>query len=125
MVKNWADQSSDDEEDAKERVESLEQDLEALEQQGSPADDPEHYQEEAAPAEAPAPRVYDFPTEPPFTAFIGNVAYTINDPAVLAENMTLIAKDILNVDIVVTDARIMYDKKQDPPKHRGFGYLTV
>lgn len=128
MVRNWADQSSDDEEDARERHAMLDADMEALEQQPHPPvnEEDDHGEEAIQEQEAvPRERVFDYPTDPPYTAFIGNVAYDIVDPAELSATITEMAKEVLGLDLVITDTRIMIDRRENPPKHRGFGYITV
>jgi uncharacterized membrane protein YgcG len=116
MVKGWADHcSSDDEEDHKEREELLKEE--------------EHVEAQAAaPIKERKERNYVFPSEPPFTAFVGNLAYNVVDSKELAEEITRLAKECLDVDIVVESSRIMMERgggRTDKPRHRGFGYVTV
>lgn len=153
MVKNWADHcSSDDEEDHSERVESMaadgandgpggDADLTAAPDGDNPDlyqkydddssridDGSRQHQQEGHDGgnqleEDRPPRQYDFPTEPPFTAFVGNLAYTIKDAQTLGEEMIHIARDQLGIDIVILEAKIIKDRETDRP--RGFGYIEV
>jgi len=73
------------------------------------------------------PKVYDFPTEPPFTAFVGNLAFGILDPEeLLHELRAAVAQANLETEINFVHARIVMDRKSlDRPRHRGFGYVQV
>eukprot|EP00522_Entomoneis_paludosa_P001207 CAMPEP_0172468220 /NCGR_PEP_ID=MMETSP1065-20121228/60863_1 /TAXON_ID=265537 /ORGANISM="Amphiprora paludosa, Strain CCMP125" /LENGTH=416 /DNA_ID=CAMNT_0013225573 /DNA_START=96 /DNA_END=1346 /DNA_ORIENTATION=+ len=153
MVKNWADHCSSDEEDLLDDEELNQLDAVAEQvlkkefkaptdeaqaaadqvQAAAEDEDAEHAapppQEEAA-APPPKQRTYEFPTDPPFTAYVGNLAYSIVDPQELAHLLTELAKNVLDLDIVITDTRIMmernYDRDPDAkPRHRGFGYVQM
>lgn len=119
-MKNWADHCSSDEEG------DSHDELVVTPTLPPKMDEPA--EEEDAPLEeqpAPAPRTYDFPTGPPFTAFVGNLAYSVDDPARLAEEISKLAEDKLGLDVRVFNARIMMDRKAEKPRHRGFGYIEV
>jgi len=80
--------------------------------------------EEHPPQERPK-RTYEFPSEPPFTAFVGNLAYSIEQPQDFNDAMTKLAQDRLGLKITVTQAKVMMDRRGEKPKHRGFGYIQV
>lgn len=116
-MKNWADHCSSDEEsidgidDVAEQVQ-----VQTLEEEAAPAPVVEG---EAAPA---APRTYEFPSSPPFTAFIGNLAYSVKEPEELKEAVIKCASEHLGKELVILGARISFDRNG---KHRGFGYLEL
>jgi len=153
-MKNWADHcSSDDEENADERQEfvrehddhELHQDAAAeLHAEGRgggddyhrhDGDDDDHDDDHQH--ERRQRTFEDFPTEPPFTAFVGNISYSITDPNELGEQLTKVARDRLGLEIKVVHTRLMMERKQqqhgnfrdnssnDKPAHRGFGYVQV
>jgi translation initiation factor 4B len=146
MVKNWADHCSSDEEEEdvgrqhhrrhaeemdsedapaaseSQPVETHEEDENASYQRDGeqpPRDEQPHQQQGP-----PKPRVYEFPSEPPFTAYVGNLAYSIQEADDLANAVTDIVKEYLNADIRVVHARVMKDKMNNY-KPRGFGYVEV
>lgn len=127
-MKNWADHCSSDEES----VDEIDQVAEQVQAQKL-ADEPAATEEavdtidaiDPAPMEdAPpaGPRTYVFPDKPPFTAFIGNLAYSLKDPEELKEAVTKCAVDTLGQEIKILGARISFDRTG---KHRGFGYLEL
>lgn len=73
------------------------------------------------------PKVYDFPTEPPYTAFVGNIAFGILDAEeLLHELRAAVAQANLETEINFVHARIVMDRRiSDKPRHRGFGYVQV
>ncbi len=66
---------------------------------------------------------YDLPTEAPFTAFVGNLAFSVKEPDQLAQSIIDLVHDRLQQEINVVNARVMIDKHDG--KHRGFGYVEV
>ena len=148
MVKNWADHCSSDEEDfdvdngdpvAVVDPDVLKKEIESENRAFQNAhggdddedDDDEHQGAEAAAAAAagppPSKKVHEFPTEAPFTAYVGNLSYNIVDPQDLASKLTTLAKDLLSTEIQIIDSRIMMDHRNPSPKprHRGFAYVKV
>lgn len=145
MVKNWADHcaSSDEEDlDFDEPIEVPNTDVLRKEidsenkafydDHDAALEDEEHAAAEAAAAAAagggpPAKRTYEFPTEAPFTAYVGNLAYSIVESNDLTEKLTTLVKDLLGADIKITESRIMMDRRNPSPKprHRGFAYVQV
>lgn len=126
MVKNWGDHSSDEE-----SLDDLPQQFEAqqLEEAGAGPPPPQDIHAAGAPPEgnrAPkeprGPRTYEFPDHPPFTAFIGNLAYSLKEPEDLKQEVMKCVKDNLGQDINILGARISFGRDG---KHRGFGYLEV
>jgi RNA recognition motif-containing protein len=70
-------------------------------------------------------RVYEFPTQPPFTAFIGNLSYQIKDPDMLVEAVSSLAQERLQEPVNVVGGRVAYHRSDPHGKHRGFGYVEV
>lgn len=148
-MKNWADHcSSDDDEDFAERIEQIGDDVEHDEPVHNddsldlcPNVENFHlYQDEDNEAstinhedgnqhgkekvyEEQISRDYVFPSEPPFTAFVGNLAYTIKDANTLAEKMIELVGEKLRFDLHIVEAKIIKNPNTD--RHRGFGYIQV
>ena len=72
--------------------------------------------------DVPPERVYNFPEKPPFTAFVGNLNYSIKDPEQLKTAIADAAAESLGSKISVIGGRICLDRDG---KHRGFGYVEV
>lgn len=129
-MKSWADHCSSDEESLDDLPEQMEsQKLAEVEPVDPTTDGPPPattedevdgpVAEDAPPA---APRTYDFPDKPPFTAFIGNLAYSLKDPDDLIAAVKQCALEVLGQDINFLGARISFGRDG---AHRGFGYLEV
>ena len=137
MVKNWADHCSLDEEDINEEEEEEERAL-------APPEVPQQQQEPpaaAAAAKKQQPCSYDFPSEPPYTAHVGNLAFAVDQSESLADEITGLAQQLLGLQVNVMDARIAPDHHhrgggRDPnrgddhhnnnkPWHHRFGYVQV
>lgn len=125
-MKNWADHCSSDEEDLDDNEVhnvhegSVREDL-VESHDNDDNDDNEHVagDEDAGP---PPKKEYDWPLEPPFTAYVGNLAYSINEPSMLADSLVQLAKDTLQTEVTVVDARLARSRGE-PQRHRGFGYV--
>jgi hypothetical protein len=114
MMKSWADHCSSDEESV--------DDVggEQVEEQDEHHD--EHHDDEED-LEMPA-KAYDLPTGPPFTAFVGNLAFTVKEPDQLQAAIADAVKDRFGEQINMIGGRIATDRR-DGDKHRGFGYVEV
>jgi hypothetical protein len=137
MIRSWADHCSSDEEDSHHHHDEddqvgLEDEDKMLagdtagklqvDQQEEPVTP-----DEVVPSSTPASeRVYDFPSQPPFTAFVGNLSYHIKEVPQLVEAVTNMVHDRLGGEsnIHVLGGRIAFDRT-DQSKHRGFGYVEV
>jgi RNA recognition motif-containing protein len=122
MMKSWADHSSSDEESF---VDEVQEELEKLVVGDGPheggVDEVEEPKSETA--EPPAEKVYDFPTRPPFTAFVGNLAYSVKEPEQLQDALMEAADGRLGEGkINVISGRVATDRNG---RHRGFGYVEV
>ena len=71
----------------------------------------------------PIEMLYDLPDRPPFTAFIGNLAFSIKEPDQLKFAIMDAVEDHLNQKINVIEGRVATDRSSG--KHRGFGYVEV
>jgi len=115
----WGDHYSSDEEDLQEDVPAY--------SQAPPTPQDEKGDEHAAKQETPKPREFVWPTEPPYTAYVGNLSYEVADENDMRDFITQLSKDLLNKDVQVTHTRLMRHRKgADPPSnapHRGFGYV--
>ena len=133
-MKSWADHCSSDEESIDDLADELQAQKFAETSSPPPSDVQVEHEDaaaataatDAAPVEeaAPAsgPRTYDFPDQPPFTAFIGNLAYSLKDPEELRAAVVKCALEFLGQEINILGARISFDRDGH---HRGFGYLEV
>lgn len=128
-MKSWSDHCSSDEESLDDLPEQMEaQKLAEVEPADPTTDDPPPTAEDEvdgpAPEDAPpaAPRTYDFPDQPPFTAFIGNLAYSLKDPEELIAAVKQCAVEVLGQEINILGARISFGPDGT---HRGFGYLEI
>lgn len=127
-MKSWADHCSSDEESLDDVPEQMEaQKLEDVEPADATTDGPPPTEDKVdgpAAEDAPpaAPRTYDFPDKPPFTAFIGNLAYSLKDPQELIAAVKQCALEVLGQEINFLGARISFGRDGS---HRGFGYLEV
>jgi hypothetical protein len=136
MMKSWADHCSSDEEDSHHDEHHDEEDMLAdeaankLQVQEEPMGSDEVVPQEnegegEKQQQTPRPITdYDFPTNPPFTAFIGNLSFYIKEVPQLMEAVADLAKERLGEPINVIGGRIAYDRTE-PNKHRGFGYVEV
>jgi translation initiation factor 4B len=136
MVKNWADHDSSDEEDLLTPEEQV-QIPQANNNNNNNNNNHDHQQEghhdadnaHHADVEPPPPRTYDFPTEAPYTAYVGNLAYNMTEASDLGDALVDVAKERLGLEIKVVHARVMMDRQNaapgDKPRHRGFGYVEV
>ena len=131
-MKNWADHCSSDEESLSEEVAAaLEStNIEGEAHQEEPvAEEPEpepsdHGEPETHEPPAPVEKTYNYPTQPPFTAFVGNLAYSIDDGDKLKEALSGVITNRLGPDKVnVLNGRIATDRANG--RHRGFGYVEV
>jgi hypothetical protein len=130
-MKSWADYCSSDEESLDDLPEQMEaQKLSEVEPVDPTTDGPppttttEDEVDGPAAEDAPpaAPRTYDFPDKPPFTAFIGNLAYSLKEPEELIAAVKQCALEVLGQEINLLGARISFGRDGS---HRGFGYLEV
>jgi hypothetical protein len=123
-MKNWADHCSSDEES----VEGIDEVVEKVEAQtlGDEVTAPETEEVVDESREKhdrrAGPRTYDFPDKAPFTAFIGNLAYSLKDPEDLKAAVAKCAAETLGQELNIVGARIAFDRDG---KHRGFGYLEL
>lgn len=70
-------------------------------------------------------RTYDFPDRPPFTAFVGNLSYDIQDTAQLQQGLADVVSERLGEKVRVLGGRICYDRDNTSGQHRGFGYVEL
>jgi hypothetical protein len=138
MMKSWADHCSSDEEsvddvqddfqnqtldDPPQVIEAHQQLPDAIGEEGAGGEHPEEPHGDDAAPPAPQERVYDFPDKPPFTAFVGNLAYTIKEGEDLKQAIADVAHERLGAKINVIGGRIGVDRRDG--RHRGFGYVEV
>lgn len=92
------------------------------------------YENKTEDATPQPPKTYDWPEAAPFTAYIGNLAYSIDEAGKLAEEVTKLANEMLNVEVKIVSSRLSRvnnhrnhrnrDNEADNQKpHRGFGYV--
>jgi hypothetical protein len=129
MVKNWADHCDSDEEDHTEpEVEEVIHSTHYVSVEGDVEIDASHAPSEKV--QSSRVRDYEYPAEPPFQAFLGNLAFSITQDQDLIQSVTSLVSSLLNTEISVVSARIV-KHRTDPQSHsssnphRGFAYLEV
>ena len=121
MKKSWADHCSSDEE-------SLDNfdfdDLDDSTDQLGLVDAP-HEEDLISPPEEPLPleMVYNLPDRPPYTAFVGNLNFSLKEPEQLKVAIIDAVSKQQGKQLDVVEARIATDRRDG--KHRGFGYVEV
>jgi hypothetical protein len=132
MVKGWADHcSTDSESDWADRTNALgeednkEAPAETQDAQKDEVELPKEVHEDDLMEPPAATQRYNFSTEAPYTAFVGNLAYKILEPQDMADGIAQLAQEHLNLEIHVVDCKIVMDRNHATPRHRGYGYMTV
>mmetsp|Transcript_7014 Transcript_7014/g.12205 ORF Transcript_7014/g.12205 Transcript_7014/m.12205 type:complete len:371 (-) Transcript_7014:364-1476(-) len=80
-------------------------------------------QEEAEEEQPRRRKEYELPDGPPFTAFIGNLAFSVKEPDELGQRVSDLLKERFQKDVKVVRSRVAIDRREK--KHRGFGYVEV
>jgi len=122
-MERWADHCSSDEEELK-RIPSASQfafkpESSESEPEIEPDEDDGIFYDEA-PAPTPA-KIYNVPTEPPYTAYVANLSYNIPGEKELANEMEKICYEQLRKVVHVVDARLVVDR--ETKKRKGYGYV--
>lgn len=123
-MKSWAEACSSDDEDSEEEVE-VEEVEEVVETTKSEEhhpqpqkEEPSHHHHHHHPQ-----KEYIFPTEPPFKAYVGNVAFVIKEDEHLANEIKKLCLEQLQTNIKVVKAKLAQDRSTG--QMRGFGYVEV
>jgi len=114
-MQSWADIASDSDDD------SVGQHHPANQVQEEP--EPKEEEEAVIEEEVPPPKEYNWPTEPPFTAYVGNLPYSIKDSDDLSRGIEDILHDRFQASVRIVQSRLAIDRQENRP--RGFGYLEV
>eukprot|EP00980_Cylindrotheca_fusiformis_P003841 scaffold858_cov123-Cylindrotheca_fusiformis.AAC.17 len=121
-MKSWADHCSSDEESFDDEINER---LTGQQLDDQVVPETENIVEPEPEAEVvpPPEKVYDFPERPPFTAFVGNLAYSVDEGEKLKAGLSDLAIDRLGEgQINVISGRVATDRNG---RHRGFGYVEV
>jgi hypothetical protein len=125
MVKGWADHSSSEEEEEFEHSTAFVE-LDAPLDAGKGSDQPQIHPPDGDEHEAIfVERTYEYPTEPPYTAYVGNLSYSITDSPMFVDAMTKLVLEQLQVEMKFKNARMFSDPSSNYTRHRGFGYIEV
>ena len=117
MMKSWADCSSDEDTDdnysveAEQEQQEDEQSLDASFSEKVQIDDPAGEPQQQV-------RTYDFPDRPPFTAFVGNLSYDIQESSQLQQALADVVFERLGERVNVLGGRISYDRNSNNRQHR-------
>ena len=137
MMKSWADHcSSDEDTDDNDSVleevqnddeEPIEEDFseKARFNDGGTFDGNHRHRQQNHQHQHNQARTYDFPDRPPFTAFVGNLSYDIQDESQLQQALADVVLDRLGERVTVLGGRLSYDRDSNKSQHRGFGYVEL
>ena len=89
-------------------------------QQAAP--EPEEIEEEIVEEEEP-PKEYEWPTEPPFTAYCGNLPFAIKESRDLDMAIQDVLHDRFQASVTIVHSRLATDRETNKP--RGFGYIEL
>ena len=123
MMKSWADHCSSDEDEDYSVV-----DDESEEKEETQLDDDNEVPNSCATPEegvaTGAANAYE-QHGPPFTAFIGNLSYDIEEPSQLQQALSDVVFSRLGERINTLGGRISYYRDGNTKQHRGFGYVEL
>jgi translation initiation factor 4B len=91
-----------------------------IQQQAEP--EPEEIEEEIVEEEEPE-KEYEWPTEPPFTAYCGNLPFAIKEAQDLDIAIQHILQDRFKAGVTIVSSRLATDRETNKP--RGFGYIEL
>lgn len=92
--------------------------------QAPPEPEPKEPKEEVFEEQKPPPpKEYDWPTEPPYTAYVGNLPFAIKESDDLSRGVEDLVQDRFQTPITIVQSRLALDREDGRP--RGFGYLEV
>lgn len=110
-MQSWADIASDSDDDEYHPTNKVQQ--EPVEPEPESEEEPE----------APPEKEYDWPAEPPFTAYVGNLAFSVKDSEELRQGVTDLLHRRFQTQITIVNSRLAIDRQENTS--RGFGYLEV
>jgi RNA recognition motif-containing protein len=114
-MQSWADIESDSDDD--EYHPANQQVQQQLQQPVEP--EPESEEEPAPPPE----KEYNWPKEPPFTAYVGNLGSSVKDSEEMNRAVTDLLHQRFQTQVTIVNSRLAIDRQENKP--RGFGYLEV
>ena len=118
-MKSWADHcSSDEDTDDNYSVEDEDDEQQEAEEQTFDAAFSEKVQVDQQ-------QQYNFPDRPPFTAFVGNLSFDIQEASQLQQALADVVLDRLGERVNILGGRISYDRDSNNRQHRGFGYVEL
>jgi C1A family cysteine protease len=110
-MQSWADIASDSDDDEYHPANKV--------QEPEPEPEPEPEEE----PEPPPTKSYDWPSDPPFTAYVGNLAFSVKDADEMTSGVTNLLQQRFQAQISIVNSRLAIDRQENKP--RGFGYLEV
>lgn len=91
--------------------------------QAPPEPEPEPEPKEEEIVEEEPPKEYVWPTEPPYTAYVGNLPFSIKESDDLSHGVEDLVQDRFQTRVTVVNSRLALDRQDGRP--RGFGYIEV
>lgn len=85
--------------------------------------EPKEIEEEIVEEEEEPPKEYEWPTDPPFTAFCGNLPFAIKESQDLDMAIQDILHDRFQASVTIVQSRLATDRETNKP--RGFGYIEL
>jgi hypothetical protein len=123
MMKSWADHCSSDDESMDDYNKNEKEEEDNNDDNGAGGEQQQHSPSPPPPSDfIPIEKLYNLPDQPPFTAFIGNLAYSIKEGNDLKHAICDAVADRFGQNITMTDGRVSYARNG---QHRGFGYVEV
>lgn len=118
-MQSWADIASDSDDDSV----GMHHPAKQQPQEPEPEKEEQLEQPDEKEEEAPPPKEYDWPTEPPFTAYVGNLPYSIKDSDELTHGIEDLLHDRFQATARIERSRLAIDRQENRP--RGFGYIEL
>lgn len=122
-MQSWADIASDSDDDSVGMHHPANQ---PPPKEASVQEEPEPAEEEVVIEEEEGevpPKEYNWPSEPPFTAYVGNLPYSVKESEELSQAIQDLLGDRFQATVSITKSRLAIDRQDNRP--RGFGYVEV